>query len=258
MSSSTPFSPIVYLVAIYGSLGAAFIWEMFAARRTLVSRKRYRRLGNIGVWLFNFIVAGLLFVEPVVGLRHWYECVVGFLFLDLLAYTVHRTLHVVPRLWQLHTFHHSDQDIDTTTSVRHHPIEAFLMNGCFWSAAVLLDIPSVVVAVYGLTVFILAVGTHANVRWPAWLEVGLRLVVITPDLHAIHHSIDTIESNKNFGAVFSVWDRLFGTFIRMPTRRIDTLVFGVVVPVVAPREVGLATGPVCRELVAVQPTTSRS
>jgi sterol desaturase/sphingolipid hydroxylase (fatty acid hydroxylase superfamily) len=235
MSSSTPFSPIVYLVAIYGSLGAAFIWEMFAARRTLVSRKRYRRLGNIGVWLFNFIVAGLLFVEPVVGLRHWYECVVGFLFLDLLAYTVHRTLHVVPRLWQLHTFHHSDQDIDTTTSVRHHPIEAFLMNGCFWSAAVLLDIPSVVVAVYGLTVFILAVGTHANVRWPAWLEAGLRLVVITPDLHAIHHSIDTIESNKNFGAVFSVWDRLFRTFIRMSTRRVDTLVFGVVVPVVSRR-----------------------
>lgn len=227
MSSSAPFSPIVYLVAIYGSLGTAFIWEMFAARRTLVSRKRYRRLGNIGVWLFNFIVAGLLFVEPVVGLRHWYECVVGFLFLDLLAYTVHRTLHVVPWLWKLHTLHHSDRNIDTTTSVRHHPIEALLMNGCFWSAAVILDIPSVVVAVYGLTAFVLAVDTHANVRWPIRLEDMSRPVIITPDIHAIHHSIDAIESNANFGSVFSVWDRLFGTYLRLPVHLVDGLTFGV-------------------------------
>jgi sterol desaturase/sphingolipid hydroxylase (fatty acid hydroxylase superfamily) len=181
----------------------------------------------MGIWVFNFIVAGLLFTEPTVELRHWYEFIVGFLVLDLLAYILHRTLHEVPCLWRLHTLHHSDRDIDTTTSVRHHPIEALLMNGCFWFVAVVLGIPSIVVATYGLSAFVLAVATHANVKWPVWIEDTLRPVIITPDLHSIHHSIDVVESNTNFGAVFSVWDRLFGTFIRLPSECIDDLIFGV-------------------------------
>lgn len=227
MATVAPFPPIVYIITIYGSLGIAFVWEIFAARRAPVCRKIRRRFGNMGIWAFNFIVAGLLFTEPTVELRYWYEFIVGFLFLDLLAYGVHRGLHIVPWLWRLHALHHSDRDIDTTTSVRHHPIEALLMNGCFWSVAVMLGIPSMVVAVYGLSAFALAVGTHANVRWPAWLEDILRPVIITPDLHSIHHSIDASESNTNFGAVFSVWDRVFGTFIQLPSERIDCLIFGV-------------------------------
>jgi sterol desaturase/sphingolipid hydroxylase (fatty acid hydroxylase superfamily) len=140
---------------------------------------------------------------------------------------MHRCQHAVPFLWRFHALHHSDPDVDVTTSVRHHPIEYVLATGFYWVAVLALDIPVVVVLTHGLTVFAAAAVTHGNTRLPEWLERLLQPVVITLDLHLVHHSVSLDEANANFGAVLSVWDRLFGTYLRLPRAQLQQIVFGV-------------------------------
>jgi sterol desaturase/sphingolipid hydroxylase (fatty acid hydroxylase superfamily) len=157
----------------------------------------------------------------------WLSFAAAFLLLDFLQYTVHRCQHAVPFLWRLHALHHSDPDVDVTTSVRHHPIEYVMASGFYWMAVLALDIPVVVVTTHGLAVFAAAVVTHGNIKVPEWLERLLQPVVITLDLHLVHHSIAHEEANANFGAIFSIWDRLFGTYARLPGAQLDQIVFGV-------------------------------
>jgi hypothetical protein len=123
---------------------------------------------------------------------------------------MHRCQHAVPFLWRFHALHHSDLDVDVATSVRHHPIEYLIAAGVYWLAVVALGIPATVVFGHALAVFAAAL-THGKISLPEWLERLLRPVVITLDLHLVHHSISYDEQNANFGAVFSFWDRLFGT-----------------------------------------------
>jgi len=148
----------------------------------------------------------------------------AFLFLDLLSYVVHRAQHATPLLWRLHALHHSDPDVDVTTAVRHHPFEFILASGVFWLAVLVLGVPISAAAVHGTTVFVLAALTHCNTRWPSWLERLLRPLLITLDLHLVHHSVNQRDLNRNFGAVFSAWDRLLGTFARPSSAE---LTFGV-------------------------------
>ena len=110
-----------------------------------------------------------------------------------------------------------------TTAVRHHPLEYLSAGAVYWLAILAIGIPGSVVAFHALCVFVAAVATHGNVRWPAWLERALQPAVITLDLHLVHHSAGVTEANANFGAVLSVWDRLFGTY-RHPSHE---PVFGV-------------------------------
>ena len=151
----------------------------------------------------------------------------AFLLLDFLNYAVHRGQHAVPFLWRFHALHHSDPDVDVTTSVRHHPIEYLLATGFYWLAVLALDIPVIVVLSHAAAVFAAAALTHGNISLPEWLERVLRLVVITLDLHLLHHSMSYDEANANFGAVFSVWDRLFGTYTQVSRPQRERLVFGV-------------------------------
>ena len=111
--------------------------------------------------------------------------------------------------------------------MRHHPIEYLLAAGFYWFAVIALDIPVFVVMSHALAVFAAAAVTHGNIRLPGWLERLLQPVVITLDLHLVHHSISYDEANANFGAVLSVWDRLFGTYLRLPRAQQDRIVFGV-------------------------------
>jgi sterol desaturase/sphingolipid hydroxylase (fatty acid hydroxylase superfamily) len=153
--------------------------------------------------------------------------VVGFLLLDLLQYAVHRCQHAVPFLWRLHALHHSDPDVDVTTSVRHHPIEYLIATGIYWVVVLALGIPAIVVMSHAVTVFAAASITHGNMHLPEWLDRSLQPVLITLDLHLIHHSLSYEEANSNFGAVFSVWDRLFGTYTRLSRAQQERIVFGV-------------------------------
>lgn len=151
----------------------------------------------------------------------------AFLLLDFLNYATHRCQHALPFLWRFHALHHSDPDVDVTTSVRHHPIEYLMAAGFYWAAVLALGIPGMIVMFHALAVFAAAAVTHGNTRLPQRLERLLQPVVITLDLHLVHHSISPDEANVNFGAVFSFWDRFFGTYLRLPRARQDRLVFGV-------------------------------
>ncbi len=203
-----------------------------------------RRLGNIGIWLLNLVLATFAFsppdtfrpqLEAVLGVTlptwpigdRWPSFVAAFLLLDFLNYATHRCQHAVPFLWRFHALHHSDPDVDVTTSVRHHPIEYLMAAGFYWLAVLAFDIPVFVVLSHALAVFAAAAVTHGNTRLPGWLERLLQPVVITLDLHLVHHSVSLDEANANFGAVLSVWDRLFGTYARLPRAQLQQIVFGV-------------------------------
>jgi len=232
------------LLVLVGSLLAVALGEFYRPRRRREFPALQRRLGNIGIWLLSIVLVAFIFAPPdtfrqqleaTLGVtllawpiaNQWWSFVAGFLLLDFLNYALHRFQHAVPFLWHFHALHHSDPDVDVTTSVRHHPIEYLLAAGFYWLAVLALGIPVAVVTSHALAVFAAAAVTHGNTRLPDWLERLLQPVVITLDLHLIHHSISYDEQNANFGAVFSVWDRLFGTFARLPRAQQDRIVFGV-------------------------------
>ena len=204
----------------------------------------HRRSGNIAVWLANLVLAAVLFgpagaarlqFEAALGiaLPSWpitnaaLSLLVGFLFLDFLDYLVHRCEHAVTLFWRLHALHHSDPDIDVTTAIRHHPIEYLLTSGFYWIIVVALDIPAFVVLSHGLAVFGTAALQHGNLRLPQPLERWLQPVFITTELHLVHHAVSAEQSYSNFGAVLSVWDRLFGTLKSMTRAEQQTIVFGL-------------------------------
>jgi len=153
--------------------------------------------------------------------------VAGFLLLDLLRYLLHRCEHAVPIFWRFHALHHSDPDVDVTTSVRHHPLEYLLASAVYWLAVILLDIPTVVVLSHGLAVFGMASVQHGNIRLPERLERWLQPMLVTIDMHRIHHSVVFEQANSNYGAVLSVWDRLFGTYTSISRAQHERIVFGV-------------------------------
>jgi sterol desaturase/sphingolipid hydroxylase (fatty acid hydroxylase superfamily) len=232
------------LIVIIGSLLAVGLWELCRPRRRREFPALRRRLGNIGIWLVNLVLATFIYAPPdtfrpqlevafgaafpswPIGNR-WVSFVVAFLLLDFLNYAMHRCQHAVPLLWRFHALHHSDPDVDVTTSVRHHPIEYVMAAGFYWAAVLALDVPVTVVMTHSLAVFAAAALTHGNISLPEWLERRLRPVVITLDLHLVHHSIELSRQNWNYGAVFSVWDRLFGTYAQISRSQRERLVFGV-------------------------------
>jgi sterol desaturase/sphingolipid hydroxylase (fatty acid hydroxylase superfamily) len=232
------------VAVIVASLLAVALWEFCRPRRQREFPALRRRLGNLGIWLLNIVLASLTFASPetfgpqfeaTFGMAlpvwpladGWLSVVAAFLLLDFLNYAVHRCQHAMPFLWRFHALHHSDPDVDVTTSVRHHPIEYLIAAGVYWVAVLALGIPAIVVFGHALAVFAAAALTHGNISLPEWLERLLRPVVITLDLHLVHHSIEFSRGSWNYGAVLSVWDRLFGTYTEISRARRNRLVFGV-------------------------------
>jgi sterol desaturase/sphingolipid hydroxylase (fatty acid hydroxylase superfamily) len=229
---------------IFGSLLAVAVWEFCRPRRRREFPALRRRLGNLGIWLVNMGLLAFIFAPPdtfrpqlevALGVAlptwpiadQWLSFVAAFLLLDFLEYAVHRCQHALPFLWRFHALHHSDPDVDVTTSVRHHPIEYLLAAAFFWLAVLGLGIPPIFALTYELAMFAAAVITHGNISLPEWVERLLRPLVITLDLHLVHHSIEFSRENRNYGAVLSIWDRLFGTYSQISRAQREYLVFGV-------------------------------
>jgi sterol desaturase/sphingolipid hydroxylase (fatty acid hydroxylase superfamily) len=232
------------VVVIVASLLAVALWEFCRPRRQREFPALRRRIGNISFWLVNLLLAAFVFepaetfrpeLEAVLGIAFpaWpigdaaLSLVAGFLLLDLMRYFVHRCEHAVPFFWRFHALHHSDPDVDVTTSVRHHPVEYLLASTVYWIAVILLDVPMFVVLIHGLAVFGTAAVQHGNIRLPERVEPWLQPVLVTVDMHRIHHSIEFSRANWNYGAVLSIWDRLFGTLTRMTREEHEKIVFGV-------------------------------
>jgi sterol desaturase/sphingolipid hydroxylase (fatty acid hydroxylase superfamily) len=231
-----------FLILI-GSLLLVAAWEFLRPRRRREFPALRRRLGNIGIWLLNIVLASFAFsppdmfrpqLEAALGIAlpswpiaGWGSFVAAFLLLDLLRYLVHRCKHAVPFLWRFHALHHSDPDVDVTTTVRLHPIESLLNSGVFWLTVILLGVPAIVGLTYELTVFAIEAVQHGNIRLPERLERRLQPVLVTVDMHRIHHSVEFAQGSCNYATVFSVWDQLFGTYTRLTRAQHDKIVFGV-------------------------------
>jgi len=153
--------------------------------------------------------------------------VAGFVLLDFAGYLKHRAFHMVPMLWQLHVVHHSDSEMDVSTGLRNHPAD-YLLDG-FMSAGVvvLLGAPIEAVLAYQILATISNPLRHGNITVPPWLDATLRPVLVTNDVHRIHHSALEWETNSNFGALFTCWDRLFGTYRAQPERGHKAMVIGL-------------------------------
>ncbi len=158
-----------------------------------------------GTGLFN-----VLAVPPVIAVP------VAMILLDLLIYWQHRLFHAIPVLWRLHRMHHTDLEIDASTALRFHPFELVVSMLIKLAAIALLGPPALAVMLFEITLNACAIFNHANVKLPLWLDALVRRLIVTPDMHRVHHSSIPDETNSNFGFCLSVWDRWFGSYTAQP------------------------------------------
>jgi sterol desaturase/sphingolipid hydroxylase (fatty acid hydroxylase superfamily) len=216
-----------YLFA--GALLVLGLWEVLLPKR-LTRSERPVRMGTHGVLFALTLVTSSLVplsgmalavgVEKsswgsgIAAFAPWgLRFVVGILAIDLARYAAHYAFHSVSLLWRIHSVHHSDVDFDLTTGVRHHPIEVLLIAAVELGTIALFAVPAAAVFALGCVAIVHSLFSHANVVLPRRLEAVLRLAIITPEFHEIHHSIQEREQRSNLGNVFPWWDRLFGTAV---------------------------------------------
>ncbi len=229
----TENEPTVRLGAFAGVFLLVAVWEVLAARRRLTQSKARRWAANLGLVVLNTVVLRLLFPTAAVGAaafaatRGWgglalvelpvaVEVLLAVVVLDLAIYLQHVMFHAVPRLWRLHLVHHADPDFDVTTGARFHPVEILLSMGIKLALVVALGPPVVAVLLFEVLLNATAMFNHGNVRLPRALDRVLRWLVVTPDMHRVHHSVLVAEANSNFGFNLPWWDRLLGTYTDQP------------------------------------------
>ncbi len=173
-------------------------------------------LPALPVALAGYCQANNLGLLNTIHIPDWLSLVSSLLVLDLLIYGQHVAFHKFRPLWRIHRMHHADLDIDTSTGVRFHPLEIFLSTLLKLAAVFLLGPPVLAVIAFEIILNGLALFNHANVQLPIPLDAALRRIIVTPDMHRVHHSTDMREANTNFGFNLSVWDRLFTTYKAQP------------------------------------------
>ncbi|MEM8979948.1 MAG: sterol desaturase family protein [Pseudomonadota bacterium] len=157
----------------------------------------------------------------------WLETLAVILILDLAIWTQHLITHKVPILWRLHQVHHADEDMDVTTAIRFHPVEIALSMLLKIGLVYLLGPSALAVVVFEVLLNGTAMFNHANLKLPLWLDRWLRLVIVTPDMHRVHHSVERREHDSNYGFALSLWDRLFGTYTAQPEDGHDAMLVGL-------------------------------
>ena len=226
-----------------GTLLAMAVWELLAPRRQLTQNKPRRWFSNLGLSLLNNLVWRMLMPAGAVGvamevqargwglfniasLPDWLKVAAAVVLLDLTIYAQHWAFHRVPWLWRLHLVHHVDLDFDTTTGIRFHTIETLL--SFVWKAAViaLLGAPALAVMIFEILLNATALFNHGNARLPLWLDRVLRLLLVTPDMHRVHHSIEDHETNSNYGFCLPWWDYLFRTYRAQPAAGHEAMTIG--------------------------------
>jgi sterol desaturase/sphingolipid hydroxylase (fatty acid hydroxylase superfamily) len=225
----------IRLAFFLGILLIMFFWERFAPRRLLTTSKITRWVSNLGLVLIDSIMVRLVFPTTLAGIaliaqqRGWglfnqfelpslLKIIFSILILDFVIYLQHVMFHVIPLLWRLHMVHHTDMDIDVTTGVRFHPIEIILSMGIKMITVILTGAPSLAVLIFEILLNGTSMFNHGNVRYSQQIDSLLRLLVVTPEMHRVHHSTIRWESNSNLGFNFPWWDRLFGTYRPQPAK----------------------------------------
>jgi sterol desaturase/sphingolipid hydroxylase (fatty acid hydroxylase superfamily) len=177
--------------------------------------------GILTVGIFNWLEVKEFGLLNMVNLPLWVELVIGILILDLIAqYYVHYLLHRIKWMWKLHMVHHSDTHVDATTGTRHHPGDYLMREVFALGAVVIAGLPFAFYMVYRITTVLTTYITHANILFPRWLDKTLSYIFITPNMHKFHHHFERPWTDTNFGNIFSIWDRIFGTFVYDDTTKI--------------------------------------
>jgi sterol desaturase/sphingolipid hydroxylase (fatty acid hydroxylase superfamily) len=225
--------PLVRLVVFAAIFVVMAGWEILAPRREQKLARGTRWPGNIGVVVLDTALVRIVFPTTAVGLALlaeargwglfnartlpiWASVPLAVIALDLAIYLQHVLFHAVPTLWRLHRMHHADLEFDVTTGARFHPIEILLSMGIKLGVIAALGTPAVAVLVFEVLLNATSMFNHSNVHMPARLDRVLRWIVVTPDMHRVHHSILARETNSNFGFNLPWWDRLFGTYRDQP------------------------------------------
>ena len=228
----------------FGIFAVMAVWELAAPRRRLTQSKAVRWTNNVGLVFFNSFLARWVFPTAAVGmalfarehgwgLLNYFQvpyalAVVGaVLALDFFIWLQHVMVHAVPMLWRLHRVHHADLDYDVTTGARFHPIEILLSMLIKFAVIAVLGPPVLAVILFEIILNATSMFNHSNVRIPAGIDRVLRLLVVTPDMHRVHHSVEDDETNSNFGFNLPWWDRLFGTYRDQPRGGHEAMTIGI-------------------------------
>lgn len=223
----------IRLAAFIGVFIIIAFWESKRPRRPLKLNKVSRWLNNLSLVALNTIILRLAFPTAAVGvaalatehswgLLNQYSLgfgpslLISIIALDLVVYFQHVLFHAIPLLWRLHMVHHADMDYDVTTGLRFHPIEIILSMLIKFSAILVLGPSVIAVILFEIILNATAMFNHGNIRLPKRLDSTLRLFIVTPDMHRVHHSCIKKETNSNYGFSLSCWDRLFGTYRAQP------------------------------------------
>ena len=234
----------IRLAIFLGVLAAMALWEMAAPRRRLEIPRVIRWTNNLALVVVDTVILRLTFPILAVGLAVmaedrgwglfnnldvplWIAVVVSMLLLDLAIYLQHVMFHAVPGLWRLHRMHHADLDFDVTTGLRFHPVEILISMGIKLAVVAALGPPAIAVLLFEVILNATALFNHANIDLPRPMDRVLRLIVVTPDMHRVHHSVDPRETNSNYGFNLPWWDRLLGTYIAQPANGHEAMDVGI-------------------------------
>ncbi len=236
--------PAIRLAAFLGVLAVMAVWEVWTPRRRVEIPRLLRWSNNLGVVLLDTVLVRLAFPVLAVGLAvlaeenawglfnridvpGWIAILVAILVLDLAIYLQHVLFHAVPSLWRLHRMHHADLEFDVTTGLRFHPVEILLSMGLKLGVVMAIGPPAIAVLIFEVLLNATAMFNHSNIRLPSRVDALLRLIVVTPDMHRVHHSVNPSETNSNFGFNLPWWDRLLGTYLAQPRDGHEGMTIGI-------------------------------
>lgn len=228
----------------FGVLILMAVWEVFAPRRASTISKVVRWGNNLGLVVFNSILLRFIFPTAAVGVaifvseHNWgllnflhlpplISVAISIVVLDFVIYFQHVLMHAIPALWRLHRVHHADLDYDFTTGVRFHPLEIIVSMLIKFVAILILGPPVAAVVIFEIILNASSMFNHGNIKLPAALDRILRLLIVTPDMHRVHHSVEKDESSRNFGFNLSWWDHLFDTYRQQPRAGHEEMVVGI-------------------------------
>ncbi|HJO71457.1 MAG: sterol desaturase family protein [Rhodospirillales bacterium] len=234
----------VRLAFFFGVLAAMAAWEVVAPRRALSQPEAVRWYANLGIVALNVLVlravlplAPLAVAGPaaergwgvlnLVEVPAWLAVVLALVVLDFAIYLQHVLFHAVPVLWRLHRMHHADLDFDVSSGLRFHTVETLLSALIKMAVVVVVGAPALAVLAFEVVLNATSMFNHGNVRLPAAFDGALRWLVVTPDMHRVHHSIAAEEANSNFGFCLPWWERLMGTYRAQPAAGHQGMTIGI-------------------------------
>ena len=243
-SDAVTYEPVLRLTAFVGVFALMAVWEMVAPRRARQFERRSRWPHNIAllavdVAVVRVLAPGVAIAVAMAGELNgwglfnvfrpptWIGIPLAVAFLDLVVYFQHVGFHAVPTLWRLHRVHHTDLDFDVTTGTRFHPVEILISTGIKCAAVAAIGAPVVAVLIFELLLNASSMFNHGNVRIAPRIERWLRWLVVTPDMHRVHHSVVFNETSSNFGFTLPLWDRFLGTYRSQPAGGHERMEIGV-------------------------------